>query len=91
MFGLLLLVAVSADSPQRVDGFNPRAVELFERDWALMHWARKRFDADNDGLISAVEANAAARVFKSIADGDTDGRVTPYEYERAREFVIARY
>lgn len=72
-------------------GFNPRAIELFERDWALMHWAVKRHDQDGDRLISAVEANAAARVFREIADSNRDGQVTPWEYDRAREFIIARY
>lgn len=72
-------------------GFNPRAIELFERDWALMHWAVKRHDRDGNRVISLAEANAAARVFKEIADSDRDGQVTPWEYERAREFIIARY
>lgn len=70
---------------------NPRAIELFERDWALMHWGRKHHDEDGDGRISIAEANKAAAMFKDIADGDRDGRVTPYEYDRAREFIIARY
>lgn len=70
---------------------NPRAIELFERDWALMHWSVKYFDRNADGKISVAEANAAALKFKEIADGDGDGRVTPYEYDRAREFIIARY
>lgn len=70
---------------------NPRAIELFERDWALMHWARKLFDADSNGILSLAEANRAALQFREIADGDGDGRVTPYEYDRAREYVIARY
>lgn len=72
-------------------GFNPRAIELFERDWALMHWAVKRHDRDGDRVISLGEANAAARVFREIADSDRDGQVTPWEYDRAREFIIARY
>ena len=71
--------------------FNPRAIELFERDWALMHWALKYFDRDSDGVISVAEANAGAVAFKRIADGDGNGRVTPYEYHRGREFIIARY
>jgi len=70
---------------------NPRAVELFQRDWVLNQWAKRKFDADRDGLISVAEAQPAARAFKEIADGDRDGRVTPYEYERAREFILARY
>lgn len=71
--------------------YNPRAVELFERDWILNQWAKRLFDANGDGIISVSEAQPAALEFKQIADGDGDGRVTPYEYERAREFIIARY
>ena len=86
------ICAPAAAAQQRSDaGFNPRAIELFERDWALMHWAVKQHDGDADGLISTAEANRAALAFKTIADGDSDGRVTPYEYQRAREFIIARY
>jgi hypothetical protein len=70
---------------------NPFAVELFEKDWVLGQWAKRRFDANGDGIISVEEAQPAARAFKEIADGDADGRVTPYEYERAREFILARY
>ena len=85
-------VAGAASAQPRTDaGFNPRAVELFERDWALMHWGVKYFDRDGDGIISVLEANSAALKFKEIADGDGDGQVTPYEYDRAREFIIARY
>lgn len=80
----------NAQQPRNAE-FNPRAIELFERDWALMHWATKHFDPDADGVISVREANAAALKFKEIADGDRDGQVTPYEYDRAREFIIARY
>ena len=71
--------------------FNPRAVELFERDWVLMQWAKRQFDANRDGIISVADAQPAARAFREIADGDGDGRVTPYEYDRAREFILARY
>ena len=80
-----------AAQPRSEAAINPRALELFERDWALMHWAIKRHDRDGDRTISLAEANRAALAFKQIADGDADGRVTPYEYARAREFIIARY
>lgn len=90
------IAAAAAASPAAAQplsdaSFNPRAIELFERDWALMSWAVKQFDRDGDRIISVAEANRAALAFKGIADGDGDGRVTPYEYERAREFIIARY
>ena len=67
------------------------AVQLFERDWVLMNWALKRYDADRDILLSPGEAQSAAADFRSIADGDEDGRVTPAEYRAAREFILARY
>ena len=70
---------------------NPRAIELFDRDWVLNQWAKRQFDKNGDGVISVDEAQPAAQAFKEIADGDRDGRVTPYEYERAREFILARY
>jgi hypothetical protein len=89
---LLLAAAPQAAQPGPASAsFNPRAAELFERDWVLMLWAVQRFDADRDGAISAAEAQPAAEVFRDIADGNRDGRVTPYEYQRAREFIVARY
>ena len=67
----------------------PAAAQLFERDWVLMNWALKFYDRDRDILLEPSEAQAAAAEFRRIADGD--GRVTPYEYRRAREFILARY
>ena len=87
----LLAAAQEAHPSAAVASFNPRAIELFERDWVLNQWAKGKFDANGDGVISVTEAQPAALEFKQIADGDGDGRVTPYEYERAREFIIARY
>ena len=88
---LLLLAAQEVLSSAASASFNPRAVELFERDWVLNQWAKRMFDANADGIISVDEAQPAALKFKEIADGDGDGRVTPYEYGRAREFILARY
>ena len=87
----LLLAAQDAPLPAASAAFNPRAVELFERDWVLNQWAKRSFDANGDGVISVEEAQPAALKFKDIADGDGDGRVTPYEYDRARDFILARY
>ena len=86
-----LAIAAGAQPQPAAASANPRAVELFERDWVLMHWAVKRFDSNGDGAISIAEAQPAADAFRAIADGDRDGRVTPYEYQRAREFIVARY
>lgn len=85
----LAMIAEPLPSPVPA-AFNPRAVELFERDWVLMQWARRGFDSDRDGILSPAEAQPAAAEFKRIADGDGDGRVTTWEYDRAREFILAR-
>ena len=97
MIGLLILAAGAAQAtgapppPAASAAFNPDAIELFDRDWVLNQWAKRTFDANNDGVISVQEAQPAALAFKELADGDGDGRVTPYEYARAREFILARY
>jgi hypothetical protein len=88
MTGLLLFLAAAAEAAQP---FNPRAAELVERDWVLMQWAKRTYDVNRDGVISVEEAQPAAAAFREIADGDGDGRVTPYEYDRAREFILARH
>jgi hypothetical protein len=89
---LLVMIAAQQTLPTAAPAsFNPRAVELFERDWVLNQWAKRSFDANGDGVISVEEAQPAALKFKEIADGDGDGRVTPYEYDRARDFILARY
>jgi hypothetical protein len=92
MIAMILVAAVQAATAQPASQpANPHAVELFARDWVLNQWAKRVFDTDGDGVISVAEAQPAARAFKEIADGDRDGRVTPYEYQRAREFILARY
>lgn len=70
---------------------TPAAMQIFERDWVLMNWALKFYDADRDILLEPNEAQAAADAFRRIADGDGDGRVTPLEYREARAFILARY
>ena len=69
----------------------PEAAQLFERDWVLMNWALKFYDRDKDILLEPGEAAAAAAEFRKLADGNGDGRITPYEYRQAREFILARY
>jgi hypothetical protein len=91
----LMLTAASAAAAQQVtpasSRVTPQALTLFERDWVLMNWALKSFDADRDILLSPAEAAAAARTFRQIADGNGDGRITPEEYRAARAFILARY
>ena len=94
LVSILVLAAAAEAAPQALPqpaNFNPRSIELFERDWVLMQWARKQYDRDGDGMLSKTEAQPAASAFKAMADGDRDGRVTTYEYDRAREFILARY
>lgn len=70
---------------------EPAARALFERDWVLMNWALKFYDADRDILLEANEAQMAAAEFRKIADANSDGRITREEYRAAREFILARY
>jgi len=70
---------------------EPAARALFERDWVLMNWALKFYDADRDILLEANEAQMAATEFRKIADANNDGRITREEYRAAREFILARY
>jgi hypothetical protein len=64
---------------------------LFERDWVLMNWALKHFDANGDILLQPEEAAAAAQVFRALADTNHDGRVTPEEYRAARTAILTGY
>jgi hypothetical protein len=88
MFWITLLAAAAAAPSPPV---SEPAAGLIERDWVIHQWAVKRFDRDGDGVLRADEALAAAAELRSIADGDSDGRVTPAEYRAAREFILARY
>jgi hypothetical protein len=88
---LMMMAAAPADDADDYRLVNPKAIELFEADGKLMDWALARFDKDRDGYLSIMEADAAARAFKTIADADRDGRVTPAEYRSARDFIVARW
>jgi len=68
-----------------------QARQIFEKDWVLMNWALKFYDADRDILLSPGEAQAAAAAFRTMADVNHDGRVTTDEYRAARAFILARY
>jgi len=67
---------------------EPAALELFERDWVLMNWALKYFDANHDILLQPDEAATAADAFRRLADTNHDGRITPEEYRAAREPIL---
>lgn len=69
---------------------NPHANALFDRDSVLKAWAVRTYDSNRDGWLTLYEAQAAVAAFKDLADGDRDGRVTTYEYDRAKEFIAAR-
>ena len=92
---LLILSAAAVAQQQPMDAsarVNPAAArEIFERDWVLMNWALKFYDADRDILLSPTEAQVAAAAFRSMADANGDGRVTTQEYGAARAFILARY
>jgi hypothetical protein len=95
---LLPLLALFAAAPALAQQATPASIRvtsearaLFERDWVLMNWALKYFDADHDIMISDAEAATAAEQFRRIADTNGDGRVTPEEYRAARAFILARY
>jgi hypothetical protein len=88
-----LLAAAPAGRQPAAEALRPipAAAELLERDWVLMNWALKFYDADRDILLEPNEAQAAAAEFRRIADADGDGRVTTAEYRAARAFILARY
>lgn len=77
--------ALAASTP-----FNTNANALFDRDAMLKAWALRSYDANHDGWLTLYEAQGALQAFKALADGNRDGRVTTYEYDRAREFIVAR-
>ena len=95
IFSSILAVAASTAQPVAVQPagatlpVTPAAATLFERDWVLMNWALKYYDADHDMLIEPNEAEAAAEAFRALADTNHDGRVTPDEYRAARAEILA--
>jgi hypothetical protein len=88
---LLTVAAVTAAQPTPATLKTSAAMELFERDWVLMNWALKFYDANRDILIEPDEAAAAANEFRKMADANGDGRITTDEYRAARAFILARY
>jgi len=88
-----LTAASAAGAQSRLPSLSPTpaALQIFERDWVLMNWALKYYDADRDIMLQPSEAEAAAEAFRRIADTDGDGRVTTTEYRDARAFILARY
>jgi len=85
---LLACAAPVAAQPTPARLETPAALQLFERDWVLMNWALKFYDANRDILIEPNEAQAAAEAFRRLADADHDGRVTPQEYQSARTAIL---
>jgi hypothetical protein len=90
-FALIVTSPVLAQSQPASLQPTPAAQQILERDWVLMNWALKYYDADHDILLEPGEALVAAEAFRRMADADSDGRVTPQEYRAARAFILARY
>jgi hypothetical protein len=83
--------SIAARSPIAASApVNTRANELFDRDSTLKAWAIRIYDTNRDGWLTLFEAQPALIAFKDMADGNRDGRITTYEYNRAREFIVAR-
>jgi len=92
--GLWFISTASATQQQPTLASAPvteQARMIFEKDWVLMNWALKFYDADRDIQLEPNEAQAAAAAFRAMADANRDGRVTTDEYRRTSEFILARY
>ena len=65
-----LIAASAAGAQSRLPSLSPTpaALQIFERDWVLMNWALKYYDADRDIMLQPREAEAAAEAFRRIAD-----------------------
>ena len=83
-----LLFQSAASAPAE---FNPNANLLFDRDAALKAWALNQYDSNGDGWLTLYEAQPAIAAFRDIADSDSDGRITTFEYRRAKEYIAARW
>jgi hypothetical protein len=77
-------------TPASLKASSPAALNLFERDWVLMNWALKFYDADHDILLEPNEAALAAAEFRKLADTNGDGRITPEEYRAARQSILTQ-
>lgn len=86
-----MVIGLAAQAALASAPVNPHANELFNRDTELRAWALRLFDGNRDGWLTLYEAQPALQMFKEIADADRDGRVTTYEYARAKEFIAARW
>ena len=91
MLALLAAAAAATAASGPTPLVSESAAGLIERDWVIHQWALKAFDRDGDRVVDAAEARAAAVELRAIADGNSDGRVTPAEYRAARAFILARY
>lgn len=90
IIGLAGQAAIAASAPVKAETINAHANALFDRDPTLKAWALRDYDSNRDGWLTLYEAQPALVAFKRLADGDRDGRVTTYEYDRAKEFITAR-
>ena len=85
------IIGLAAQATLASAPVNPNANELFDHDPELKAWALRLFDTNHDGWLTLYEAQPALAAFKEIADADKDGRVTTFEYRRAKDFVTARW
>ena len=91
IIGLAAQAAIVTSSPVNASApVNPNANALFDRDQTIKAWAVRLYDSNHDGWLTLFEAQPALDAFKDLADGNRDGRVTTYEFDRAREFIEAR-
>ena len=95
MLGMIIALAgqaaIAASTPVNPNApVNPHANALVDRDVVLKQWAIQNHDTNRDGWLTLYEAQVALAAFKDLADGDRNGRVTTYEFDRAKEYIAAR-